>query len=343
MKIGLFSHAFSQIENSVRKSRLFHTEFSLLANFARKKMVAGEKDRACANAFESKGPYWHLYTSGKETPLIFIERRDYEFAMNAMAMAAYSSTDVAIIAFAVMNNHIHILASGSGEGVSGLFAFVRKKIARAYKERRNEPLPDGFCGQLKEVADLAAMRNTIVYINRNGFVADSNHTIYSYMWGTGPYYFGADIHSCIRFCDVGYGAKREMFLGRVPSLPADWEIAGAYVDPRSYCAVDFGMSLFRNAHHYSYMAGKNVEAYRELALEIGDCQFLTDAEAFAQIQKSLRDVYGAASLSEISKGQKIELSRKMHYDFRSSNAQIRRVLGLSQFEIDSLFPQSARM
>ncbi len=301
-----------------------------------------EIDRACAIAFESKRPYWHLYTSGKETPIILVERRDYEFAMNAIALAACTCADVQIIAFAVMDNHIHILASGCDDRLLALFNIVKKKIARRYKECRNVLLPDGFSAQLKQVVDLAAMRNTIVYINRNGFVADSNHTVYSYMWGTGPYYFGADIHSGYSFGSVAFQIKREMFLGRVPAIPADWEIVCGHIDPRAYCSIGFGMALFRNAHHYNYMVSKNVEAYRKLALEIGDSQFLSDAEAFVQINKTLREVFGAVSLPDLSKEQKLVLSRKMHYDFRSSNAQIRRVLGLSQYEIDSLFPLSSQ-
>lgn len=34
-----------------------------------------------------------------------------------------------------------------------------------------------------------------------------------------------------------------------------------------------------------------------------------------------------------------DLARTLHYDYRSSNGQIRRVLGLGQYEVDSLFPK----
>ena len=44
-------------------------------------------------------------------------------------------------------------------------------------------LPEGFSPTLKEIADIDAIRNTIVYINRNGFVSNHNYTSYSYPWG----------------------------------------------------------------------------------------------------------------------------------------------------------------
>ena len=49
-------------------------------------------------------------------------------------------------------------------------------------------------------------------------------------------------------------------------LPEKYQIIDGYVTPSSYCNLELGMSLFRDAHHYFYMVSKNVEAYGELAL-----------------------------------------------------------------------------
>ena len=37
------------------------------------------------------------------------------------------------------------------------------------------------------------------------------------------------------------------------------------VVPYSYCDIKFGMSLFRDAHHYFSMVSKNIESYSEVA------------------------------------------------------------------------------
>lgn len=50
------------------------------------------------------------------------------------------------------------------------------------------------------------------------------------------------------------------------------------------------MSMFRDAHHYFHAVSKDVEAYSGLATEIGDYDFLTDTELFAQFTSvPLRD------------------------------------------------------
>ena len=96
--------------------------------------------------------------------------------------------------------------------------------------------------------------------------------------------------------------------------------------------------MFRDAHHYFSAVSKNVEAYSEIAVEIGDGEFLTDQELFTQVLKIVREKYRLASTKDLTEAQRIDLARTLHYDYRSSNGQIRRILGLSQYEVDSLFP-----
>lgn len=96
--------------------------------------------------------------------------------------------------------------------------------------------------------------------------------------------------------------------------------------------------MFRDAHHYFNMVSKNVESYSGIAIELDDGEFLTDNELFSQLCKLLRTTYGVTSPKELTKQQKYDIAKKLHFDFRSSNGQIRRVLGITQYEIDTLFP-----
>ena len=97
------------------------------------------------------------------------------------------------------------------------------------------------------------------------------------------------------------------------------------------------MAMFRDAHHYFSMVSKNVEAYSNIAVDLDDGEFLTDQELFTQLLKTVREKYRLGSVRELSPAQKLDLARTLHYDYRSSNGQIRRVLGLSQYDVDQLF------
>ncbi len=73
-----------------------------------------ERERCCEATFRDGGPYWHAYTSGKETPLLFAREEDLVFVMNVVAQAAALFPEVRIIAFEVMNNHFHFVVSADG-------------------------------------------------------------------------------------------------------------------------------------------------------------------------------------------------------------------------------------
>jgi len=47
--------------------------------------VFKEKEGRCDATFRSGGPYWHAYTSGKDTPLLFVRDEDLVFVMNVVA------------------------------------------------------------------------------------------------------------------------------------------------------------------------------------------------------------------------------------------------------------------
>lgn len=161
-----------------------------------------EKENRCRLSFANGGPYWHLYTAGRDTPLIFTSPDEFAFAMNVIAQATIECGGLKIITFEIMGNHIHILTEGSQAILLDAFTFMRKRLSRGLKETHPGGLPGGFRPELKAVTGLDALRNTIAYINRNGFVADSSHTPYSYPWGAGRYFFGAGAPATYRFRDA---------------------------------------------------------------------------------------------------------------------------------------------
>ncbi len=293
-----------------------------------------EKERYCEATFQESGPYWHAYTSGKDTPLLFAQKKDFVFVMNVVAQAAAISSKVRIIAFEVMNNHFHFVLSAAEEAVLAFWNYIRKRLSRSFPVVKAIPIA------LRPIMDLNSLRNNIVYTNRNGYVADPAYTPFSYPWGTGRYYF-LDRPEGNAMSRISVDDRREMFRCREPMLPGEWEVRDGYIDPWNYCAVKFGMSLFRDAHHYFAMVSKNVEAYAELAVGLDECEFLTDAELFTRLIQMVRSDHGVSAIKDLTKSQKFELARKLRFEFRSSNGQIRRVLGLSQYEVDSLFPLTA--
>lgn len=209
----------------------------------------------CESRFLQGGPYWHIYTPGVETPVLFGVKEDYVFMMNLICQSAVATYGMEILAFEVMSNHLHIVVSGEESFARRFFAFLGKRLKRCAKSLTCKEIPSSFEARYKEIDSLQSLRNTIVYVNRNGFVTDRNYTPFTYPWGTGKYYFnGADFGGVNTNLNVN--EMRRMFRGRATILPDKYQVNDGYILPSSYCNLELGMSLFRDAHHYFFMVRK---------------------------------------------------------------------------------------
>lgn len=295
----------------------------------------------CESRFLQGCPYWHIYTPGVETPVLFGVKEDYVFMMNLICQSAVATDGMEIIAFEVMSNHLHIVVSGEELFASRFFVFLGKRLKRCAKSLTCKEIPSSFEARYKEIDSLQSLRNTIVYVNRNGFVTDRNYTPFTYPWGTGKYYFNGAGFGGVN-TNLNVNEMRRMFRGRATILPDKYHVNDGYILPSSYCNLELGMSLFRDAHHYFFMVSKNVEAYGELALELNDGEYLTDTELVPQLVKLLKIDYNVNSLRDLGKSQKYDLARRLRFEFRSSNEQIRRVLNLTSAEVNTIFPMTAK-
>lgn len=195
-----------------------------------------ESENLCERIFAAGGPYWHLYTQGYDTPLIFKAIEDFDFAMNVVCQAAHEFTDIGIITFELMGNHLHLILSGEENKVMALFHYIRKRLSIGLKNDFPKGLPRTFSASLKVIDSLNSMRNHIVYVHRNGYVTDHNHTPFSYPWGAGRFYFN-HFPITAKLSDMKYLDIRRMFRGRKPTLPEDYSLIGGHVSPTSYCRI----------------------------------------------------------------------------------------------------------
>jgi len=289
----------------------------------------------CEDSFNSTGPWWHLYTNGKNTPVFLVDTEDLTYAMNLMARCVHEINGITVVSFELMNNHIHIALAGSENDAERLFKLFRRRLAR-YFNSKSRVLPDTFQVSLKRIPDLKTLRNIIVYINRNGYVSDSSSTPFSYRWGTGRYYFN-DFPIESRYGDLVKNERRVLLQSSDVRFPEDFRIIEGYISPPSYCSIKFGMALFRDAHHYFNMVSRSIASYCEVASEMDDWEFLTDSELFSEVLKILRGQYNISKLNELTKAQKLDIARTLHFRFHSSNTQIARTLGISLYDINQMF------
>ena len=151
-----------------------------------------EKERACQVTFEKNGPFWHVYTDGTLMEDIFCSAEDFNLGITLLAVCAVINCKVELVTFELMNNHAHIIATGTIESITNLFNGYKKLLTKCLNHNEHAPDLDKFNMHLHRINSLENMRNAIAYVNRNGSVVDRHVCPYSYPWGANKYFFNPE-------------------------------------------------------------------------------------------------------------------------------------------------------
>lgn len=308
----------------------------------------GEKERSCElsfqNALREIGPIWHICTPGDFQEIIFTNDDDFIFGVNNMAISAYDA-GIVVITDSVMDNHIHSLAAGPRERCISFVGTYRARLDRFLAASgRYVDLSRFKCLDPIEVTDIEMVRNEIVYINRNGYVVSPSFTPFSYPWGAGASYFNHPylMANSLAYNDLPYREKRKISMSRVSDMPTSYAVLNGMIVPSSYANVRLGESFFRDAHQYFNMLSKNYEAYSAEAKRLGDSLILTDEEIYPVARSISVQRFNQKQPSLLPPESKIEVAKVLHNEYRASNAQIQRVMKLSAYTVNSLWPLSAK-
>lgn len=296
-----------------------------------------DQESTCSLNFSHASQCWHVWTP-EDHEIVFSCRADFEYGMNLLAICARLFPKVKIYTFQLMTNHLHIAASGSEEDIRALFEMFKRHLAKYLAAKgRNSDL-SSFTINPRQLNTVDDLRNVIAYINRNGYVVDSRYTPYSYPWGANTAYFSPLAKEQLKGSrHLVLRDRRAIIHGHLADGLEELALYDGYVSPLSFCYVKEGESMFRDAAHYFYCISRNIETNKKIAADIGESIYYTDDELFAATCALSKNKFGSISLSLLSKEQKIELAKTLHYDYNAGNKQIARFLKLDRNLLSAMF------
>ena len=298
------------------------------------------KESQCEYRFNNNGPFWHLFTPGATTEILFVNNDDFKYVMNLMGIGAVKFPDIRIITFEVMDNHLHIIIAGKKIRCFALFDFMKLRLNRYMKNSKRIVDLSGFNASLIPIDNLTALRNEIVYVNRNGYLASSQFTPYTYPWGAGYLFFNkiSDYIHTVSYNSLTIREKFSICRSKDIELTENIRIVDNVIMPSSYCHVSEAEQYFIDAHQYFAFLSKKYEAYSEVAKRLKDTIFMSDAELYPAICHLCFKRYNINHPTLLSAAAKIEVAKLMHSEYNATNNQIRRILKLDNSYIESLFP-----
>ena len=298
-----------------------------------------EAEQLCELAFLESGPFFHLCTSGERTENLFDYDDDFRFAMNLMAFCTVTTEDVSVLTFEIMKNHLHVVMKGAQGHLMSHFSLYKKRLYRYFQDKGIVKDLSGFEAALFPIENLDALRNTLVYVNRNGYLADARYTPQSYPWGANRFFFNPDVPFLQgkRYGDLTFREKRQLFRSHSIDYPSEHLILDGYVNPASYCDLKLAEQMFQSARSYFFLLSRNVEAYRNIARQLGDSDHYSDDELFLIVKQICKDKYNNSRPTTLPKDDKIEIARQLRFEYNAGKSQIRRMLRLNESDIAELF------
>ena len=134
----------------------------------------------CESKFEQNGPFWHLYTNGQTMQNIFCSKEDFKIGIIVLAISLIMCKSIKLLAFELMNNHIHLILSGPKEDCLKLFDIFHKRLRLIFSKLGRAIDWDSFKADILPIDTLDSLRNEIIYTHRNAYVANGNYNPFSY-------------------------------------------------------------------------------------------------------------------------------------------------------------------
>lgn len=299
-----------------------------------------EKERFCEYTFIANGPYWHVYTDGTKMQNIFCCEEDFKTGMWCLATSLHSNKEIRALTFELMTNHIHLILSGQRENCITAFDFFAARLKMSFPKRQRAIDWREFKMDILPIENLAALRNEIIYTNRNAFVANPAYTPDSYPWGGGCAYFCPWLKHLITspFGELPILTQRALLHTKSIEPFATLRELSLMPFIPSFCDIKLGESMFRDARSYFNSLTRNAEAFSQIAARLKDVIFLTDDELFSAMISFINKEYSIRTAAELSAQQKIDTARHMHFRYNATNQQLRRLLRMDIAVLEELFP-----
>ena len=295
-------------------------------------------ENLCQHYFNKYDEVYHLCTP-ENHPIIFHNSEEFKIGMSILGLVASYNKDVKIITFELMNNHAHIIATGTIESITNLFNGYKKLLTKCLNHNEHAPDLDKFNMHLHRINSLENMRNAIAYVNRNGSVVDRHVCPYSYPWGANKYFFNPEAKR--RYEEqrrkITTREKREMAQSHKFDNSDRLYILDGYICPLSFCAISDGENLFRDTRHYFSKISRHIESYDEIAKLIGEQIYYTDDDLFSVLCTLSQKHYNCKIPSQLKREEKITMAKLLHKEYNANVKQLQRMLKIDIAVLTALF------
>ena len=280
--------------------------------------------------FEGRRGCYHFSSSHKETRRIFRTEKDFIIGVNTLALLLPGS-GVKIVAYCLMDNHIHILLTGTLEDCLAYYDRVTHRLAQLLR------IGDGAFQ--KDDLDIVAvtsdlqLKREICYIHRNPYKARIASPD-AYPWSSADMYFKTSLPVGRLVKDLGSKEKRLLFKTRI-QIPDNYEFIDGRILNTNFVSFGRASAKFTDSvEYFEYLRKYSLEAEVEESHVIHLEVTFSDTEIMERINSICVNEFHVKSISGLGRKDLLRLARIVASRFGAGQAQLSRLLGVDKDVLD---------
>ena len=280
--------------------------------------------------------YFHVCTDGRSLPWMFQDESDFIAGINRIGICC-QRTGVKVIAFVLMDNHVHFILYGTMHKCIQFITLFKQLVGTwihvkyGHRNYLNDLSTNIILLDTEE-----RLLNTIAYIDRNPVIAGYRFLPTEYPWGSARYVFkGSRADDGSRpLSSISIRAQRSLLSTRV-ALPGDWRVdAKGMLCPDSFLDTSIIESYFKTPVRYSYFLARKLEGVVEQEIESSQKTFIPDIELRETVRKMIMQDYGKESIADLDVNARLSVARKLRYNYASTLKQISRMVHLDRSALE---------
>ena len=285
---------------------------------------------------------WHFSTDGNAVDLMFSGEDDFRDAMNRI-YAVLKEYDVVILAFSLMDTHVHFVLHGDYDECNRFMHDYIKRtsmhIAAVHGERNKmSRVPINH----QRVDTDAYLKTVICYTVRNAPVGGIPFNCYDYPWSSGPLYFRKVGYWCSprwmtdsSEIQMGFHEYRETVKSQWKA-PVTAQMIDDLIFPGEYVAYEIVERLFKTNKAYLFFIGRSREEDVDSRGGVISHLSIPMQEMRQHRTELCREMFGKNSIRYLDTSQRIRLAKILKAKYNSSLKQIIRLSGLIYSEVKDL-------
>ena len=230
-----------------------------------------------------------------------------------------------------MDNHIHILLTGTLEDCLSFYDRVTHRLAQLLRIGNGVLKKDDV--DIVAVTSDLQLKREICYIHRNPYKARIASPD-AYPWSSADVYFKISFPAGRLVKDLGSREKRRLFETRL-QIPGNYEYSNGRILNTSFVSYVGAASKFTDSVEYfdflrRYSLEAEVEESHGIHLEVT----FSDAELMERINSICVNEFHVKSISGLNRKELLLLARKAAFRFGAGQAQLSRLLGVGKDVLD---------